>query len=85
MKKCMCATLESFIHAYANTKLGVYHCSFEGIAAYLINNKQLSEKDAAHCYWFVLYLDTQEQLEHHLDVVKPNYLWEDPFVITDVY
>ena len=44
-KKCMCATLDSFIHTSSaelimtNNELRVYHRSFKGIAAYLINDK----------------------------------------------
>ena len=53
MKKCTCTTLDSFICTSAtdlitmDTELCVYHRSFQGIAAYLIKDKQLSEKDAA--------------------------------------
>ncbi|KAF8514532.1 hypothetical protein JB92DRAFT_2670666, partial [Gautieria morchelliformis] len=50
-KKCTRATLDSFIQASAaelittDTELHVYHRGFQGIAAYLITDKQLSEKD----------------------------------------
>ena len=90
-KKCTRATLDAFIHASAtklvttDTELRVYHRSFQGIAAYLINDKQLSEKDAARYYWFGLHPDTQEHLERRLGIVKPNHPREDPFAITDVY
>ena len=69
MKKCMRLTLDYFIHATAtkpittDTELHVYHCDFQGIAAYLINDKQLSDKDAAHYYWFGFHPMVQEQLE----------------------
>ena len=52
-KKCMRAALGSFIQASAtnvittDTELRVYHRDFQGKAAYLISDKQLSEKDAA--------------------------------------
>ena len=68
-----------------DTKLCIYHHSFKGIAAYLINNKQQSEKDATHYYWFGLHPDTQDQLECHLGIIKPTHLREEPFAITDVY
>ena len=56
MKKCTRTTLDSFIHTSAadlittDTELCVYHRSFQGIAVYLIKDKQLSEKDAAWYY-----------------------------------
>ena len=90
-KKCTRATLDSFIHTSAaelittDNELRVYHRSFQGIAAYLINDKQLSKKDAARYYWFGLHPDTREQLERHLGIVKPNHPREDPFAIKDVY
>jgi hypothetical protein len=52
-KKCTCATLGSFIQASAakviitDTEFWTYHRCFQGTAAYLIEHKQLSEKDAA--------------------------------------
>ncbi|KAF8490190.1 hypothetical protein JB92DRAFT_3129037 [Gautieria morchelliformis] len=46
-KKCTCATLDSFTAELitTDTELHVYHRGFQGIAAYLITDKQLSEKD----------------------------------------
>ena len=91
MKKCIHVTLDSFIHTSAaklvttDTKLHVYHCSFQGIAAYLIKDKQLSEKDAAHYYLFGLHLDTQDQLECCLGIIKPTHPQEEPYAMTDVY
>ena len=68
-KKCTCATLDSFIQASAtkpitmDTELCMYHRDFQGNAAYLVTDKQLSEKDAAHYYWFGFHPSMQEQLE----------------------
>ena len=71
-----------------DTKLRIYHHSFrsfQGIAAYLINDKQLSEKDAARYYWFGLHPEAQEQLERRLSIVRPVHPRKDPFAIKDVY
>ncbi|KAF8514626.1 hypothetical protein JB92DRAFT_2586920, partial [Gautieria morchelliformis] len=90
-KKCTRATLDSFIQVSAaelittDTELRVYHRGFQGIVAYLITDKQLSEKDAARYYWFCFHPATQEQLERRLGIVTPNHPWEDLFAITDVY
>ena len=90
-KKCTCLTLDSFIHVAAtkvittDIELWVYHCDFQGIAAYLINDKQLSEKDAARYYWFRFHPAAQEQLERRLGIVKPDHPQEDPFPIADIY
>jgi hypothetical protein len=68
-KLCTRATLDSLILTSAaklittDTELHVYHRSFQGIAAYLIKDKQLLEKDAARYYWFGLHPDTQDLLE----------------------
>ena len=68
-KKCTESTLDTFVHTSAtklvsmDTELYVYHRGFQGIAAYLINDKQLYEKDAATYYWFGFHPDMQEQLK----------------------
>ena len=91
MKKCMCLTLDSFIHAAAtkpittDTELCVYHCDFQGITAYLINDKQLSDKDVVRYYWFGFHPTAQEQLEQCLGIVRLDHPQEDPFPIADVY
>ncbi|KAF8530747.1 hypothetical protein JB92DRAFT_3105950 [Gautieria morchelliformis] len=90
-KQCMRAALDTFIHTSAakvittDTKLRIYHRDFQGKAAYLINNKQLSEKDAAHYYWFGFHPSTQEQLERRLGIIKPDHPLEKLFAIADVY
>ncbi|KAF8498434.1 hypothetical protein JB92DRAFT_2834241 [Gautieria morchelliformis] len=90
-KKCTRATLDAFIQTASakiittDTELRVYHRHFQGIAVYLITDKQLSEKDAARYYWFGFHPSTQEQLERRLGIVKPDHPREDPFVIKDVY
>ena len=66
------ATLDSFIQASAtkpitmDTELCVYHHDFQGKAAYLVTDKQLSEKDTARYYWFDFHPSMQEQLERQL-------------------
>ena len=90
-KKCTRATLDSFIQTSAtnvittDTELRVYHQDFQGKAAYLISDKQLSEKDAARYYWFGFHPSTQEKLERRLGIIKPDHPLEDPFAIADVY
>ncbi|KAF8510322.1 hypothetical protein JB92DRAFT_2831609 [Gautieria morchelliformis] len=90
-KKCTRATLDSFVQTSAakviitDTEFRVYHRCFQGTAAYLIKDKQLSEKDAARYFWFGLHPDTQEPLECHLSVIKPDHPHEDPYAISDVY
>jgi hypothetical protein len=90
-KQCTRATLDAFIHTSAakvittDTELRVYHRDFQGKAAYLISDKQLSEMDAARYYWFGFHPSTQEQLERRLGIIKPDHPLEDPFAIADVY
>ena len=90
-KKCTRAALDPFIQASAtnvittDTELHVYHRDFQGKAAYLISDKQLSEKDAARYYWFGFHPSTQEKLERWLGIVKLDHPLEDRFAIADVY